>query len=109
MNTFKDKVSQLTEQQYRIDPAINYSLLKSLDIHPLITNEDNSVWNEGMQFGDLLDRSLFSPSSIKDKYYVSNWTCPIEDVKEIPYVEFCFNKLKGLTDKTSQIVVGKRL
>lgn len=74
----------MTEQEYRADSEhLNYSLLKQLDKHPsnVISNEE--VWNEGMEFGDIVDILATNPDSFDEKYAIINFEKPSGQVLQL--------------------------
>lgn len=65
-------MERITFDNYRDYPAINQSKLKSLSKDPEKVIEDREDWNDGMEFGDVLDLILFTPELFDERYYVAD-------------------------------------
>lgn len=76
-------MEQITRENYRDHPAINYSKLKALADHPRKVDEEIEM-NKGMIFGDAMDCMLFTPEEFDDKFYVADLeNLPSDNIQNI--------------------------
>lgn len=95
-------IANMTEKEYRKYPAVNSSLLKSLDAHPSMALSDEDITNDGIIFGDLVDRLCFSPRSVADKYYVSDISMPSDNIKSIMDIVFDEYQVSSTTGASNE-------
>lgn len=65
-------MEDLTRENYREYDAVNFSTLSQLDKNPSKVNSDEDIWNDGIQFGSLVDYFCFEPEKVDEEFYVSN-------------------------------------
>jgi len=76
-------MDKITNENYRDYKAINQSSLKALAIHPEeFLNAEDKDWSDGLEFGDVIDKLLFTPDEFEEDYFVTNMdNLPSDNIK----------------------------
>lgn len=87
----KDLSLQITEEEYRELPEINYSLLSTFNNKSILAITEKQEETSSLLLGSLVDFMLTSDSSWRDKYIVLDSNIPLRAVNTIKMIKEGFD------------------
>lgn len=111
MKSIKDIAWSATEQEYRADKAISYSMLSKLQREgPESLREVTKVDTEALRFGSLVDCLITEPETLNERFRICDFSKPSQmlcDLSKYLYEEFKVSSINKIPNDAIIDALGK--